>query len=135
VLKAVFDTNVYISALVFPHSKGEEAYLLAVKGRIELFTSVAILTELANKLRKKFNWGDNEITLTLKHISKVAAVVKPDIKINILQDKADNKILECAVTAEADIIVTGDKHLLNLKEYEGIGITRVAGFLYTVASG
>lgn len=133
-LKAVFDTNVYISALVFPHSKGEEAYLLAVKGKVKLFTSVAILTELANKLREKFNWGDNEITLTLKHISKVAAVVKPDIKINILQDKADNKILECAVTAEANIIVTGDKHLLMLKEYRGIGITRVADFLYTADS-
>lgn len=132
-LKVVFDTNVYISALAFPQTKGEEAYLFAVRGKIKLFTSVAILTELAKKLREKFEWEDKEITAALKHISKVATVIKPDIKIEVLHDKTDNGILECAVASDANIIVTGDKHLLNLKEYKGIGITRIADFLYIFA--
>ncbi len=133
-LKVVFDTNVYISALVFPQSKGEDAYLLAVKGKIKLFTSVAILTELARKLREKFTWEDKEIKAALKHISKVAAVIKPDTKVEVLQDKTDNRVFECAVASDVNIIVTGDKHLLDLKEYKGIGITRIAGFLYTISS-
>ncbi len=130
-MKVVFDTNVYISAFISPGSKAEDVYLLAVDGQIELYTSVAILTETAKKLRRKFLWDDVRITAALKQISKVATVLKPVDRLNILSDAPDNRILECAKEAGADIIVTGDKHLLDLKQYEGIGITRIAGFLYT----
>lgn len=129
-LKVVFDTNVYISAFISPGSKAEDAYLLAVMGKIKLYTSVSILTELARKLREKFQWDDGHITSALKHISKIAIVIKPTITITLLQDEADNRILECAKASYADLIVTGDKHLLLLKEFSGIGITRVAGFIY-----
>jgi putative PIN family toxin of toxin-antitoxin system len=132
VLRVVFDTNVYISALTSPYSKAEDAYLLAVRGKIELYTSVSILAELAKKLREKFQWDDREITNVLKHISKVAKVIKPDITITLLHDETDNRILECAKASNADLIVTGDKHLLSLKEFSGIGITRIAAFLYTL---
>ena len=63
-------------------------------------------------------------------ITAMSTVVKPDIKISLLHDGPDNRIIECARASNADLIVTGDKHLLILKELEGIGITRVAGFLY-----
>lgn len=129
-LKVVFDTNVYISALTAAGSKSETAFLLAVRGKIALFTSVAILTETARILRGKFFWDDEHITAALKHISRVAHVVKPGIRLTVLHDEPDNRILECAQAVHADIIVTGDKHLLDLKEYKGIGISRVAGFLY-----
>jgi len=133
-MKVVFDTNVYISAFISPGSKAEEAYLLAVDGRVELYTSVAILTETAKKLREKFLWDDNRITAALKHIGRAATVLKPEKKLTILSDAPDNRILECAIEAGAGLIVTGDKHLLNLKQYEGIGITRIAGFLYSFRS-
>lgn len=130
-LKVVFDTNVYISAFISPGSKAEEAYLLAVNGRVELYTSVAILTETARKLREKFLWDDDKITGALKHISKITIVLKPLKRLNILSDAPDNRVLECAKEADAHLIVTGDRHLLDLKEYEGIGITRISGFLYS----
>ncbi len=137
-IKVVFDTNVYISAFTSPNSKAEEAYLLAVKGKVELYTSVPILTELAEKLREKFQWDNlkiesalKHISSALKHISKVATVIKPSVKISLLKDETDNRILECAKASDANLIVTGDKHLLSLKEFAGIGITRIAGFLYT----
>ena len=130
-MKVVFDTNVYISAFISPGSKAEEAYLLAVDGRIELYTSVAILTETAKKLRGKFLWDDVRIASALKQISRVATVLKPVNRLTILSDNPDNRILECAKDAGAGLIVTGDKHLLDLKQYEGIGITRIAGFLYS----
>lgn len=133
-LRVVFDTNVYISALNSSGSKAEEAYLLAVRGKIELYTSVSILTELAGKLRDKFHWDDISISSALKHISRVAMVIKPAAVITLMQDEPDNRILECAKDSKADLIITGDKHLVALKEFEGIGITRIAGLLYTFES-
>jgi putative PIN family toxin of toxin-antitoxin system len=133
-IKVVFDTNVYISALTSPNSKAEDAYLLAIDGKIELYTSVPILTEAAKKLREKFLWDDDNITDALKHISKVATVLKPRKHLNVLQDAPDNRILECAIEASADLIITGDKHLLDLKEYQGIGVTTISGLLYSITS-
>lgn len=133
-LKVVYDTNVYVSAFISPGGKGEEAYLLGVRGKVEVCTSVSILTELAKKLREKFFWEDDKITLALKHISRTAKVLKPKINIHILQDEPDNRILECAIEAVADLIVTGDRHLLSLRTYKDIGIVRLADFLNTMTS-
>ena len=72
------------------------------------------------------------ISAFTSHGSKAATVLKPNIRINILNDAPDNRILECAKQANADLIVTGDKHLLNLKSYENIGIANIAGFLYSM---
>jgi len=130
VLRIIFDTNVYVSAFTSPNSKAEDAYLLAVRGKVELYTSVSILTELAKKLREKFQWDDSRVQTALKHISKVATVIKPNVKVTLLQDETDNRILECAKASHADLIVTGDRHLLTLKEFDGTGITRIAEYLY-----
>lgn len=130
-LRVVFDANVYISAFIVPGSLAEEAYNVVLERRCELFVSVPILTETALKLRSKFGWEDDRITAALKHISHVATVAKPSIRIDLLADEPDNRILECAVAAQASFIVTGDKHLLTLKEYKGTGITKMGGFLAT----
>jgi len=100
-----------------------------LEGKVEVCTSVAILTEMAGKLREKFHWRDELIKATIKHIAKTAKVIKPLIKINMLSDEPDNRILECAQGAGAEIIVTGDKHLLDLVAFEGIKIIRIADFL------
>jgi putative PIN family toxin of toxin-antitoxin system len=132
-LKVVFDTNIFISAFVIPGSKAEEAYLHAMKGNFNLFSSVAILTEMAQKLREKFGWQENKITRLLKAISKVAAIIKTRPHIHVLDDDPDNGILECAIAAEADFIVTGDKHLLSLKHFQNISILKLSDFLEVLA--
>lgn len=128
-MKAVFDTNIFISAFVVPGSQGERAFLLARRKRFDLYSSVAILTETANKLREKFNQSEEDIKEALKIISRTAEVLKPSIKLNVLEDVPDNRILECAVEAEADVIVSGDRHLLKLKKFQGIPIVRLVDFL------
>lgn len=128
-MKAVFDTNIFISAFVVPGSQGERAFLLARQKRFQFYTSVPILTETANKLREKFNQLEEDIKEALKMISRAAEVLKPSIKLNVLEDLPDNRILECAVEAETDVIVTGDRHLLKLKKFQGIPIVRLADFL------
>lgn len=132
-LKVVFDTNVYISSYVAPNSKSEEIFFLAKRGKFKLFVSPAIGTEIANKLREKIGVLEDEVQRVIRQIGKVAEVIKPQKKLEVLNDEPDNRILECALAAEANVIVTGDKHLLKLKNYEGIGIVSVASLIYTIS--
>jgi putative PIN family toxin of toxin-antitoxin system len=128
-LKVVFDTNIFISAFVISGSKAEEAYLDCLKGHFTLYSSVAILTETAQKLREKFGWEENKIIRLLKIISKVAIIIKTRPHIHLLDDDPDNRILECAIEVKADFIVTGDKHLLSLKHFQNIHILKLSDFL------
>ena len=75
-MRAVFDTNIFISAFVIPGGNAEEAYLHALRGTFELFTSVAILTETATTLQTKFQWSDEKVRQLLQAISKTATVVR-----------------------------------------------------------
>lgn len=128
-MKVVFDTNIFISAFVIPGSQGERAFHLARQRRFELYTSVAILTETANKLREKFDQSEADIKQALRIISRTSKVVKPAIKLSVLKDLPDNRIIECAVEAGVDLVVTGDRHLLRLKKFQGVPIIRLVDFL------
>jgi putative PIN family toxin of toxin-antitoxin system len=85
---------------------------------LDLYTSVSILTETARKLRDKFGQSDEDVRAALKLISRASTLYKPRVKVNVLQDTPDNRILECAFAADADLIVTGDRHLLKLRSTE-----------------
>lgn len=128
-MRVVFDTNVFISAFVIPASQGERAFALARERRFDLFTSVAILTETAGRLREKLDQDEDDIKNALRQIGLASVVVKPARTLTAVTDKADNRILECAVEAQADLVVTGDRHLLKLRAFEGIPISRLADFL------
>jgi len=128
-VRVVFDTNIIISAFVIPGGNAEEAYLHAVRGTFELYSSIAILTETANTLRTKFEWSEEKVLRLLESVSRTAIVLKTRPHLHIVKDEPDNRILECAVLAEADTIVTGDRHLLSLKQYRGISIRKLADFL------
>ena len=128
-MRVVFDTNVFISALVVSGSQAERALRLARQGRLDLCTSVSILTETARKLREKFDQSEEDIRDALKMISRTAQVLKPSLRVNVLKDVPDNRILECAIEGRADVIVTGDRHVLKLKKFHDIPIVRLADFL------
>jgi len=128
-LKVVFDTNIFISAFVIPGSKAEAAYSHALKKDFTLYSSVAILTETAQKLREKFGWQQDKITSLLKAIAKVATVIKSEPHLHHLADEPDNRVLECAEAVGADFIVTGDKHLLFLKHFQNSNVVRLSDFL------
>jgi predicted nucleic acid-binding protein len=65
------------------------------------------------------NWDDEHIRNACRHISSAAEVVRPKRRIVVLTDDADNRILECAIESGSELIVTGDRHPLKLKTYEG----------------
>ena len=128
-MRVVFDSNVFISAFVIPGSHGERAFLLAQEHRFELHTSVAILTETAGVLRRKFGQDESDVKQALRKIGRSATVSKPTSKLRVVADDADNRILECALDGRVDLVVTGDRHLLKLRRFEGIPIVRLADFL------
>jgi putative PIN family toxin of toxin-antitoxin system len=128
-LKVVFDTNIFISAFVIPGGKAEAAYSHALRKDFTLYSSVAILTETAQKLREKFAWQQDKITSLLKAIAKVAIVIKTEPHLHHLADEPDNRVLECAEAVGADFIVTGDKHLLFLKHFQNSSVVRLSDFL------
>lgn len=128
-MKVVFDTNVYVSAFLIPGSLAEDAFLRAQCRQATLYTSVPILTETARIFRSKFHQADDDVAAALKLIGRAATIVTPSVRIMILEDLPDNRILECALEAGADLIVTGDQHLLHLKAFREMAIVRVADFL------
>jgi putative PIN family toxin of toxin-antitoxin system len=130
-LRLVFDTNVYISAFVVPGSKSDLAFRLAVRGAFELTVSSGILAEVREKLSSKFGFSEGEVGRVERVILDTATSVAPETELHVLKDEPDNRILECAVAAGTSAIVTGDRHLLTLKSYEGVGIMTVADLLYS----
>jgi putative PIN family toxin of toxin-antitoxin system len=128
-MKAAFDTNVFVSAFIVPGSRSEAAFLLAQRRAVDLYDAVPILTEVARVLRTKFHQPEKDTRAALKPISRAATIVRSVRTITVLADQPYNRILECAITGQSDVILTGDQHLLKLRTYEGIAIMRVADFL------
>lgn len=125
-MRIVFDTNVYVSAFVVPGSRSDLAFRLALRGAFELVVSQEILAELRGKLASKFGLAESELDRVERTVLGVVVL----IELGVVEDEPDNRILECAVSAEASAIVTGDRHLRRLKVYEGIGIMSVSDLLY-----
>jgi putative PIN family toxin of toxin-antitoxin system len=74
-------------------------------------------------LREDFRWSEEQIAFTVRTVAKVAEVVSPRERVNVVvDDPDDNMILECAASGKADLVVSNDHHLLDLKVYKGIPI-------------
>lgn len=132
--RVVFDTNVFLSALMFRGSTARRAYELLLQRSFILVFSPPLASELARKLRE-FGVEETTIQRIVRLIAVTAnrqgGLVRPVHTITRLEGAAepDNRVLECAIGGAANIIVSGDRHLLRLKEFEGISIIRLADFL------
>jgi putative PIN family toxin of toxin-antitoxin system len=129
--KIVCDTNILISALIFPGGKPDQVIKLAQMGKVRLFTSPAILLEFKKVMTNKFKLSEQRINELIDTITNFATIVKPKEKISVIRQKEDdNRILECAVEGKCDYIISGDEHhILPLRKYKGIKILRASEFL------
>lgn len=139
-MRLVRDTNVVASGLLWG---GVPAQLLdaAQVGEIELFTSHPLLAELSNILaRDKFSeaiaaTGLPQEELVLGYAELTTVVVPPRIAPTVMADPANDQVLACALAANADWIVSGDKHLHGLGgQYKGIKIVRPAKAVGLIAA-
>ncbi|MGC2656703.1 MAG: putative toxin-antitoxin system toxin component, PIN family [Bryobacteraceae bacterium] len=133
-LRATLDTSVYIRAL---HLAGRAAIIIghARVGNIGIDTSEAILNETIGVLRDTFGWSGYALHDMREKLGKMTKRVTPAGTLDVIKhDPPDNRILECAVEAKSDYIVSEDNDLLRLKQYSGIRIVTVAEFLEAVVS-
>ncbi len=122
-MTVVFDTNVYISALI---TEGVCAKILR-RARLREFSLILcpfIITEIKQILSEKFKIPKNEIPSAIEIIQEaVSDVVYPDIPVpEICNDRDDNHIIACALASGADYLITGDAELLRIKRYKKLRI-------------
>ena len=132
-LKVVFDTNIYLMAAGMPGGYIDYWLDMATPpgNRFQLYTSPAILAEVQAKLEQKLQF---ERSLAVEYIARleyIATLVNPTMRLDVVKsDPDDNIIVECAVEAAADIIVSADKDLLKLKTYEQIQVQHPTNLRY-----
>ena len=123
------DSNIYISALNF-RGNPDKLLDLARAGQIELHITDDILGEVLRVLKDKFRWSGEALRLAKDRIGDFTRTIQPGQAVQIVTaDPTDNRILDCALAGKSDYIVSGDKHLLNLGQYEGTKIVTAAEFL------
>jgi len=129
-VKAVLDTNILISAFVFPGGAPEAVYRAALEGRLEIVTSPPLLAELGRVLGDKFGWEGAMAEAAVAQVARIARVVRPRSAVSAVeQDPADDRILEAAAEGAADVIVSRDRHLLQLRRWREIRIVRATTLL------
>ncbi|MCL2134537.1 MAG: putative toxin-antitoxin system toxin component, PIN family [Candidatus Bathyarchaeota archaeon] len=133
VLKIVLDTNVWVSALIWG---GKPATIVesAEQGRIDIFVSESIVEEISRVLNypkiEKVYYPQITCQQLMEQILKSTKFVETTTELKIIKEHpADDKIIECAVSAKADYIVSGDKHLLNVVAYQKTQILPVNEFM------
>jgi putative PIN family toxin of toxin-antitoxin system len=128
-VRAVLDTNIYISALVFPGGRAEKAVHAAADGRFDLLISKPIILEVLDILARKFGRDSEELSRVALLLADLASVIQLRKKLKVLRDDPDNRILECALSGHADMVVTGDQAMLKLEAIEGARILALREFL------
>ncbi len=128
----VLDTNIVVSALIAKEGAPAKIFEKLILGEIENYAS----KEIINEVKEVF--GRKEITkrttrkarsFILKHYLNNSIQIASKIKITAVEHKSDNKFIETAIESKADCIITGDWHLLKLKEFKGIKIVKARQFL------
>ena len=128
-MKVVFDTNILVSAMVFPGGRAEAALLRIIEEHDQLLLSKPILDELLGVLARKFSRDAEELARTAVLLSELALTVRPRQKLRVVKDDADNRVLECALAGRVEAIVTGDKDLLDLREFRGVRVISLREYL------
>ena len=129
----VLDANVVVSSYL---SGGPPAEVMRrwESRAFEVVASSAILAEYDRvlrytHLRRIHRLDDPAIETDIRRLRKSAILVEPTQRLAVVQDETDNRFLECAVEGDADLIVSGDRHLLNVGTYQGIRVLTPAAFV------
>lgn len=139
-MRAVLDTNVSVSAFLSPGGAPHRILEALEGGAFTMVTSEALHSELEEvlarpRLRERSARNEAELQDFLVGLRDRATIVTPSFKLVVIdRDPTDNAVLEAAVEGRADFIVTGDRDLLDVGNYEGILIVTPAAFLAILAA-
>jgi putative PIN family toxin of toxin-antitoxin system len=139
-VKVVLDTNVAVSAAVNPKGPPGEIVRAWRTHAFVWVTSLPLLHELERtllsaRIRRYLTWGEDEVAEFLATARQAAEVTSPARPIDVItDDPSDNRVLEAAIAAEVDYIVSGGQHLLDLKTYERVQIVTPARLVAVLAA-
>ena len=128
-MKVVFDTNIFISALVFPGGQAEKAMLKIIDGKDILLISRDIIKEVLSVLAGKFGGDRESLSRLAVNLSEIGRMTETKNRIAFLSDDPGNRVLECAVSGSADAIITGDKAMLRIGQYDKVRIMSLKEYL------
>ena len=129
-MRVVLDTNILISTFLFPGGSPEAAYRLVLEGRAQLVTSRPLLAEFGSVLQRKFGWEAGPTEAAVAQLIRIAEMVEPSDKLAVVAvDPSDDRVLEAAVAGRAAVVVSGDRHLLELGHWSEIPIMDAASFI------
>ncbi len=127
--RAVYDTNVIVSAVLKPGSIPASLVALAIHGSVKIFLSPEILEEYKEVLeRPRFGFDPDIVDTFLRDLENAAVMVYPTKRVSRALDEPDNRILECAQMAKADYLVTGNRKHFPFSEFEGTKIVSPSEF-------
>lgn len=130
-MRVVIDTNVIISGIFWP-GNSKQILNLVRRRKFVYLASQSMLSELRDVLTrpsKSFHLDQNEVEKVMGVVNSLTEVVSAQNHVNVCRDDDDNRVLECAIDGKANFIVSGDRDLLDLKQFQGIRIISVADFL------
>lgn len=128
-MRVVFDTNILVSALTLPGGRADSALRRIVQGEDSLAVSRSIIDELLSVLARKFAYDREALSRVAVFLADLGEMVEPKQSFRVLADEPDNRILECAEAAGADLIVTGDRAMLAEAGFRGIRIVSLREYL------
>jgi putative PIN family toxin of toxin-antitoxin system len=133
-LIVVLDTNILVHAAFRRDSDPDNLLARSLRGEFDLASSQPLLDELKRtmnsiRLARWFQWHEGEAEVLYASFVQRAKLVVPARNLEIVRDESDNRVLEAAVEAEADLVVSVDNDLLAIDEFEGIRIVTEAEFV------
>jgi uncharacterized protein len=132
--RAVFDANALISGFVF-HGVPGRCLDAAEQGKVECVVSLQIIEDVLEELATKFQHGDALLGDEAAWLALNTRLVQPPGQVQgICRDPGDDVVIDCALAASAEYIVTGDADLLSLGRYQSVEIITPAVFLAKLAS-
>jgi len=133
-MRVVADTNVLVSAIVFGGPPGRPIEL-AAEGHLQLVLSSPLIEELREVLRRKFDFSEAAAYQAEVLLRRISIVVEPQRELAIItEDPEDNRVLEAAVAGNAEIVISGDHHLLELETFGPIPIMHPRELLKKIVS-
>ncbi|MCX6996793.1 MAG: putative toxin-antitoxin system toxin component, PIN family [Kiritimatiellaeota bacterium] len=131
--RVVLDTNVLISAILFS-GPPREILELVIRGAVDCSLSPPMLDELRDVLqRPKFGLSLEQAFQVLEELHVVCDVINPSMQIHVVTaDPDDNMVLACALESKADLLVSGDQHLLDIGTFRGVQMVTPTDALKTI---
>ena len=120
-----FDTNVLASSTLWDGSVAQKLLFDLIRASRTIYSSLEILAEYQKILKRDFEYSDVEIAHIMEKVLAFVTIVTPTENVDVVkEDPDDNKIIACALESKSEFIITYDKHLLKLKEYQRIRIIK-----------